>query len=74
MPGADFIGEYTSTLDMWQDGGLLSISSAAATASGARLLGSAVSDGFLLCRPPSCLSGVEEQEQCPAWGDANSEE
>eukprot|EP00903_Cladosiphon_okamuranus_P013564 g12635.t1 len=47
-------GKYESSLEMWQDGSLLSISSAAPTASGARLIGSAVEEGFLLCRPPSC--------------------
>ncbi|CAM9884975.1 unnamed protein product [Pylaiella littoralis] len=54
-------GKYESSLEMWHDGSLLSISSAASTASGARLLGSAVEDGFLLCRPPPCsLSESEE--------------
>lgn len=54
---------------MWQDGSLLSIASAAATATGARLLGSAVEEGFLLCRPPPCPmeDGQEEGQVCP-WG------
>lgn len=63
-------GKYESSLEMWQDGSLLSISSAAPTASGARLMGSAVEEGYLLCRPPPCLGGDGESEAvgvCP-WG------
>eukprot|EP00752_Nemacystus_decipiens_P009105 g8129.t1 len=63
-------GKYESSLEMWQDGSLLSISSAASTASGARLMGSAVEEGFLLCRPPPCPAGDGEPEAsgvCP-WG------
>ena len=52
---------------MWQDGSLLSISSAASAASGTRLLGSAVSEGFLVCQPPACPPDSEEQDGCPGW-------
>ncbi|CAN0151857.1 unnamed protein product [Laminaria digitata] len=61
-------GNYTSTLEMWQDGSLLSISSAVSTPSGARLLGSAFEEGFLLCRPPPCQPGSEGSGDCPVWG------
>lgn len=61
---------------MWQDGSLLSISSAAPTASGARLVGSAAEEGFLLCRPPPCPEGDGGSEAggvCP-WGPPPSAE
>lgn len=69
-------GMYESFLEMWQDGSLLSISSAAPTASGARLMGSSVEEGFLLCRPPPCH--LEDGESgadrvCP-WGPPPSRE
>lgn len=56
---------------MWHDGSLLSISCAASTASGARVVGSAFEEGYLLCRPPPCpLDGQEAATHgttCP-WG------
>lgn len=64
----DKFGNYTSSLEMWQDGSLLSISSAVSTPSGSRLLGSAFEDGFLLCRPPPCRPGSGENGDCPVWG------
>ncbi|CAM9090142.1 unnamed protein product [Scytosiphon promiscuus] len=61
-------GKYESSLEMWHDGSLLSISSAASTKSGARLLGSAVEEGFLLCRPPPCPLGSEGAGGVCPWG------
>lgn len=30
-------------------------------------MGSAVEDGFLLCRPPPCPHGNDDTEACFAW-------
>lgn len=57
---------------MWQDGDLLSISMASATASDSRVVGSSMEEGFLVCRPPPCAPvGDEGNEHC-GWGQPMS--